>query len=147
MLPEIEFKVNKETWNIYQLEDDSILLFKLVAVKFFKISDSDPVTGLPNFLLVHTNITSVRSKTREKPKPLPANINRLTDIPDNMRKEVKIVKVINEDWNSYTLEGGFIYEVKPVITMIYRIEGYYDRFGYPIYWVFSQNVSRIKKQV
>jgi len=41
ILPEIEFKVQKEVWNIYQLEDDSLLFFKIVAVKFLKL-----VTGI-----------------------------------------------------------------------------------------------------
>ncbi|MEX2689284.1 MAG: hypothetical protein Q6351_003025 [Candidatus Njordarchaeum guaymaensis] len=146
-LPEIDFKTKKEVWNIYLLEDDSLLLFKIVAVKFFKINDKDPVTGFPNFLLVHTNIASIRSKIRKEPKIPPFNVNRLADIPSNLRKEVKIRKIINEDWNSYILDGGFIYEVKPIMTMVFRVEGFFDRFGYPIYNVVSQNVSRTKKEV
>lgn len=95
---------------------------------------------------MHTNIVSARSKIRKEPKIPPFNISRLADIPSDLRKEVKIVKVINEDWNSYILNGGYIYEVKPVLTMVYRIEGFYDKFGYPLYYVLSQNVSRTRKE-
>nr|MDO8044832.1 hypothetical protein [Candidatus Baldrarchaeota archaeon] len=141
-LKEVSFEPKKEPWNEYRLEDDSILRFRTIAVKFFDTGEVDPLSGCPNYIVAHQNILSVISDKRGEPLEPPKNI---AEIPDDKKKEINIVETIKEDWNVYIVDEKYMYEMKPYIVAVYRLEGYFDISGYPIYHVRSQNISRIKK--
>ncbi|RLF13802.1 MAG: hypothetical protein DRN06_08075 [Thermoprotei archaeon] len=142
-LEEVEFEVKREPWNVYRLCDGTILKFRTIVVKFFKTPHTDPTLNLPIYVVAYQNVLSVKSPVRDKPNPPPSQ--RLAEISPELREEVEIEDVLREEWNRYMVEGKYIYELKPVITRIIKLKGFFDPAGYPIYHVISQNVSRIKE--
>jgi len=137
---ELDFKVKKEDWYIYELNDGSILKIRPVLIRVFETDAVNPQTGEPILALEGKNIVTVRSPEHLKGKPskqLPPPSEALK-MP---KEEVEIKRVIHEpDWNLYELEGGKKLKSKLVVTNIYRIKSLYDRFGNPYYVVQSQTV-------
>ena len=141
-LTEVPFEPEKEPWNEYELEDGSILRFRIIVIKFFDTGQIDPLTGCPSYVVAHQNILSVISPERGAPLAPPAD---LAKIPDDKKEEVKITKKMKEDWNVYIVDKKYRYEVKPIITAVYKLKGYFDPAGYPVYYVKSQTINRTEK--
>ena len=128
-LQEVRFRVEREVWNEYKLSDGAILRFKIVAAKFFRTDDVDPVSGCPRYIVAFQNVLSVVSTERMKPRKPPSK--PLSKLPDEEKEEVEVAEVIREDWNAYIVEDMCLYEVKPVIVRVIKLKGYFDPFGYP----------------
>jgi len=145
IIEDLDFEVIKEEWNEYKVtDDDSQIKLKTVIAKIFKTNITDQATGLPVYGTAYQNVLSVKSSTKGEPSDrLPSP----SEIPNMPKSEVNFITV-KEDWNSYKIkdEGkDFIFEIKSIVTQIYRIDGFYDQLGYPYYWVLSQQVSRVRK--
>ena len=67
----MEFKPIEENWNLYRLEDGSLVKLRMIVSEIFKLPGSDPVTGIPQFLAKSSNVMAVEpptssiTKTRE----------------------------------------------------------------------------------
>jgi hypothetical protein len=55
----LSYKPINEPWSIYQLDDGSIIKVKLVISDVFKLPTSDPLTGLPQYMIRSSNVMSV----------------------------------------------------------------------------------------
>jgi hypothetical protein len=55
----MDFNPIQENWSIYRLEDGTIIKLKLIISDVFRIPGTDPVTGVPQFMVRSTNIMSV----------------------------------------------------------------------------------------
>ena len=144
-LPEVDFVPKREIWNVYELADGSRIFFKIVVVKVFKVRDLNPMTGCPDYIVAYQNIVSVKSSERKEHRKPSFNLSRFADIPEEFKEAVEVKRIIMEDWNQYIVEGKYLYEIKPVILFVYKIKNCYDQFGYPVYYVLSQNVSRVRR--
>ena len=141
-LPEVDFEVIRESWSKYKLKDGTILSFKPVLVKLLLLEEAEP----PKLVAGTQNVVGIRSRERREPKPPEKTLDSL---PEEIKREVDVDKVIEEKWNSYRVNIGgktYIFEIKPVIIRVLKVEGYYDQTGYPIYQVFSTIASRIKEE-
>jgi hypothetical protein len=138
---ELDFEVKKEIWNIYELEDSSILRFKGVLIKVMRDLRTPPTpAGAPagaktiGVGLSFQNIMSIKSPLPLKGKPSgPIS-------PEEMKSLNKTEVIFNpfyEDWNIYILRDGTEIRVKFNISKIEKIEGKFDAFGNPIYRVNS----------
>lgn len=52
-----------------------------------------------------------------------------------------------EHWNDYLLDDGTVIRLKPVVTMITRVEGVFDEKGQPAYIVESTNVMSVSAMI
>ena len=50
---------SKENWNEYELEDGIVIRLKSVVTEIYRLSDNDPSTGKPNFLVKSNNAMAV----------------------------------------------------------------------------------------
>ena len=141
-LKEVPFEPVKEPWNEYKLKDGTTLKFRLIAIKFFDTGEIDPLTKCPNYIVGFQNIVSVISEERGQPTGPSIDISK---IPDNAKEEVEVDKALREDWNVYRVNGKYRYEVKPIIIAVYKLKGYFDQAGYPVYHVRSQNISKVSR--
>jgi hypothetical protein len=55
----LTYKPLNEPWSSYQLDDGSIIKLKLVISDVFKLPTSDPLTGLPQYIIRSSNVMSV----------------------------------------------------------------------------------------
>lgn len=135
---EIEFTIDKEGWNTYELTDGTILKIRPIVVKIFKTKPLAPSKG-EGFGIAAQNIVVAKARSDKKgvpgPQPLP---------PDAIDKAPK-TKVgyteKDEVWNSYMLPGNKRLRLRLIVTSVARAEGLYDPFGNPIYVVASDNIT------
>ncbi|ADB57629.1 hypothetical protein [Archaeoglobus profundus] len=140
-LRELDFKTIREEWMNIQLEDGTVIRFKSVLVRVFETGRHDPITGEPIYHVEGQNIVVARAPDELKGAPS----DFIPPIPELVKKkkpiEVKIKGITGDEWNEYELETGKRIKTKTVITKVLRIDGYYDRYGNPIYIVQSQMIA------
>ena len=118
-----------EPWNLYKLENGSLIKFKLVLVKVIP-NKNDP----KNYSLNTANVVGVES---------PRELRGAQTLPpakgtyDDFEKKDLNFEVIKESWNEYELKDGSILKIKPAITAIDKTTSF-DSHGEPAYVVHSQ---------
>lgn len=146
---EEDFDVEKEVWNVYELEEGThrvTLKMRTILTKLLKprIMKDEPLPpGVPpgakkmELQMSFQNIVIVSSCPPElmgsPSKPIPSV--QFQKLP---REQIKYIP-FHEDWNVYKLSGGMKIQVKLVVSSVERVKGRYDQFGYPIYNVQSTN--------
>lgn len=53
------FTVIDEPWSFYKLEDGTVLKMKLIVSNIMKLDTTDPVTGLPHFIVRSSNVIAI----------------------------------------------------------------------------------------
>lgn len=148
---DIDFEIEKEVWNIYELIEGKhrvtlkmrAILTKLLRHRFVK--DEPPPPGIPpgakkvEFGMSFKNVVIVSSCPPDlmgKPSgPIPpAEFQKLP------REEVEF-NPFYEDWNVYKIKTTppMKMKVKLVVSSVESVKGKFDQFGYPIYNVHSTN--------
>ena len=56
---QLEHKILEEPWSIYKLEDGNVIKVKLVITGIYRLPSTDPVTGLPQFVVSSSNVMAV----------------------------------------------------------------------------------------
>jgi hypothetical protein len=145
-LEEVEFEIEKEVWNVYELDDKSTIRIRSILVKLLTSSIPTavpPPTGGPQgakgfeFQSVFRNIvTVIRCPPELRGKPTPPLASQ--EIEKLGKIEVGYTPYL-EDWNIYRLPDGTKLKIKLVVSAVYRIFKQYDPFGYPLYFVNSTN--------
>lgn len=155
---EVEFEIEKEVWNVYELEDGNrrvtlkmrTILTKLLRPKLIE-SQAPPIIGIPpnmlgvpkdarkdEFQMSFQHIVVVSSCPPELMGPPSA------PIPPTELNKLPIEEInfnpFNEEWNIYKIpDGGLRLKIKLVVSSVNKPKGVYDQFGYPIYIVQSTN--------
>ena len=52
----IDFTMIEENWSHYRLEDGTVIKLRLVVSEIFKLHETDPLIGEPQFLAKSSNI-------------------------------------------------------------------------------------------
>jgi hypothetical protein len=155
---EEEFEIEKEVWNVYELEDGNhrvtlkmrTILTKLLRPRLIE-AQTPPLIGVPpdmlgvtkgggkdEFQMSFQNIVVVSSCPTELmgPPSAPIPAEELSKLPT---EEINF-NPFNEDWNIYKIpESGLKLKIKLVVSSVNKPKGIYDQFGYPIYIVQSTN--------
>jgi hypothetical protein len=158
MFEEVNFEIEKEGWNVYELEDGRhrvtlqmrVILTKILRPKILQLEEptligvpkeAQPPRKVPKeeFELSFQNIVVVSNCPAElmgtPSQPVPPNeLNQLAteEIESNPFSEV---------WNIYTIpDSEMKLKIKLVVSSVRKAEGHYDQFGYPLYLVQSANV-------
>ena len=63
---QVEFKVLKEEWSEYELENGLILRIKPVVSEIYVLEEKDPTTGMPNVMVKSTNVISLKISRGEQ---------------------------------------------------------------------------------
>jgi hypothetical protein len=138
---EVDFEVEKEVWNRYELDDGSMIkmrtiLVKLLAPRIVPIAEA----GAPRpqqFEARFQNIVAVIKALDENMGPPSGPIS-----PQEMGSLPKIevgYTPFAEDWNVYRLPDGSKLKVKLVVSSVSKVKDRYDQDGYPLYIVQSTN--------
>jgi hypothetical protein len=139
-LTELDFEMEKEVWNKYELENNAQLRTRVVMVKFFyKHSQGVPKEYSGQF----TPISNVMPYDNYK---LFGKAPHAAYTPEEMQvaKSTEVsYRTIAEDWNIYRLSDGTRIKTKLVVASINRLLDRYDQYGVPIYTVNSTTVINI----
>jgi hypothetical protein len=117
---DIEFKVIREIWNRYKLEDQTELKVKLILARIID-EGKDPLGNqiggtAQNFVIVTI------------PPPNLRHLKTVTPITDMG------YTTLEEDWNEYESSDGFLFKMKPNISQINRTDNI-DPRGEPLYGI------------
>ena len=138
MVSYIDFVIEDEPWNYYELEDKTTIKTRLILIKVtlegvdevgnpIYNSNSQTVVGA----LIPDELKGEQSKKKYT----------LKERIDATEKVVKF-KTKKEGWNKYKLGDGNLFEVKLELTKVARTT-LYDSRGERLYLVNSQPVFRI----
>lgn len=146
MYEDVSFEIEKEVWNVYELDDRSIIKMRCILVKLLKSLKPTMISPQPDvpqkamalkFQSVFQNMVTV---TKSPPELMGKPTRPLT--PQELVKLKKIEVGYTpylEGWNIYRLPDGNKLKVKLVVSSVYRILKRFDPFGYPLYYVNSTN--------
>lgn len=62
----MEFKAVEENWNLYRLDDGTVVKIKLVLSDVFKLPNIDPVTGAAQLIVRSSNVMSVEPAAQKE---------------------------------------------------------------------------------
>ena len=135
----VDFKVESEHWQYYDLSDGSKLKIKLVLTQVLrsrnqvnKIGEPIYSWNAPTFL----SIVSCLNRLRSQPTDIPITPDHIADSID---VEVDFKKVNqNDEWNVYILTDGTTLQLKPKVNGIARTK-LKGQAGEPIYTVATGN--------
>jgi hypothetical protein len=134
---EVDFTIEKEGWNIYELGDGSVLRVRPIVVKIFKLKARAPQKGAGYGI---AGQTAMVAKARPDRKGTPPS----QPYPPEMIEKAQKTKITctekEEIWNTYLVPDNRRVKVKVVVTSVARAEGLYDQFGNPIYVIGSDNI-------
>lgn len=139
---EVEFQIQHEGWNVYELSDRTILRIRPIILKFFKQKGSTAPVGLG---ISAQNVMTVRAKAELKGTPSPILVDSARLETEAEKVEVQ-AKPFSEEWNQYILSDGTPVRVKLVLISVFRTKVHYDQFGEPIYLVRSDNIVAVDKK-
>ena len=131
---DIDFKVIKEDWNEYELEDGSILRGKVIVVKLLE--------GESGLIVNSTNVFGVLVPPELRGKPSPTRYSEEELLKHVVKEDIKF-KVIKEDWNEYELEDGSRLFVKLTLVSVSKTD-IYDPHGEPVYLINAQPIFKHK---
>ncbi len=135
----VDFKVEGEHWQYYDLSDGSKLKIKLVLTQVLRSRNQVNELGEPIYSWnapIFLSIVSCLNSLRSRPTDTPVTPDR---IADNIDVEVDFEKVSkNDEWNVYTLIDGTTLQLKPKVNGIARTK-LKGQAGEPVYTVATGN--------
>jgi len=138
-----DFDVENEYWNLYQLEDGTILKHKMVLVRVVKEEVDE--TGRPVYGLAIQGIVGTIPPKELRGEPSTRRYSP-KELSDSIIKEDMKFKPKEEHWNRYKLRNGTTIEIKPILTMVSKTDKFDER-GEPIYLIQSQAVAKGKGRI
>ncbi|MGA2308895.1 MAG: hypothetical protein ABSG57_05020 [Candidatus Bathyarchaeia archaeon] len=134
----LEFKVAKEPWNEYKLEDGTVLRVKVVLAAVIKEADE-------KFTFSHSPVFSVRPN--EKYMGIPSLPLKSDEKPENFIEadDLKFTQ-LTDHWNEYELPSEkILLSIKGILVSAARTSKHDER-GIPIYTTNVQLIVKHKKE-
>jgi len=148
-LDDLEFKITKEDWNVYEFKDGTKLKGRIFLSRVAEHKNPKPPSDLKSnevfgqyALSVQTNF-QVFAPPHKKGKPtLP--LPSTEQITDQQKEETEILSS-NEPWNTYEIiKNGTIIRIKLVVSEVHRVKDAFDQLCEPYFVVKSAPVFDYK---
>jgi len=137
---ELEYRIVREQWNIYTVDDGVVIRARTFLVKLLKGEGPD---GKPVYNPTSGVVVDVRAPPRKKRSPPPEKPPLPEEVEAAKKTEVSIGSAPDEPWNEYQFDDGsktYNLRIRLVVSGIQRVEGLFDAFGDPIYQVSHSTV-------
>ncbi|MEM3526431.1 MAG: hypothetical protein QXV37_03365 [Candidatus Jordarchaeaceae archaeon] len=138
---DLDFDVLREPWNLYQLEDGTILRVKYVLTRVVRQRDNMDRIG---YAFKGQNVVSLSHFPKElkgPPSPSPRMYTpeelQSAIVNDNVR-----YSTLEEEWNEYVTEDGANIRVKITVVKVSRTNKT-DNEGEPIYLVATSLLPQV----
>lgn len=137
---DLDFKISKEDWNIYELADGTILKVRSVLRRVIRTKAFNP-DGEPAYAFGSQNFLA--------PRRTPKKLMGTPTIPPPTEEQVRLsgkvevgFRIKTEEWNEYNVEDGAKFRTKLVVTKVERTK-FFGELGYPVYGVSSKMVTSV----
>jgi hypothetical protein len=124
----VDFKIINESWNWYKLSDTCLLKLKLILVNV--LYDGLDAHGDPKFSLQINPVIGIVPSSKE--------------VVQSAKEDISF-DPIEESWNEYTIDNGFILRIKPIISQINRLSSVNEVTGTPDYGINVHPMVKISK--
>jgi len=135
----VDFKVQAEDWQYYDLSDGSRLKLKLILTQVLRSRSQVNDVGEPIYSWnapIFLSIVSCPANLRSQPTDVPVTLDR---VADSIEVEVDFERMDKNDaWNVYALADGTSLQLKPKINSIARTK-LKGQAGEPVYTVATGN--------
>ena len=135
----VDFVVANEDWNIYELEDKSILKSKFVLINVLK---REGHYGLATHHVI--GLSHVPTELRKPPESLGSDPSS-ADAEKVLEKEDLEYKTIKDVWNVYRLDDGTTLSFKNVLAKVSR-SSLHNQGWEPIYIAQASVVPKVKRK-
>jgi len=133
----LEFEVEEEPWNIYDLRDGTRLKTKFILVTVLQ----EPASK--GFSLGFTSKVVVGAMPPQELMGKPSEPSTGKELESSVVEEDIEFTTVREGWNRYKLENGIVLKIKNVLVQVSRTNRY-DSKGVPIYIVNSGAIVKMK---
>lgn len=137
----VAFKVLKEDWNQYRLEDGTLMRVRTVLMSIAQVSGRKHPRIPPEYSATYSNLIVVNAPEdlRGPPNPSPLSVDelykkKLSEVEIERRKEV---------WNYYLIRADQVIKTRLSANIVLRADGEYDRDGNVMYILNSSNIMSI----
>jgi hypothetical protein len=127
----LEFEVVEEKWNRYDLADQTVMYARVIVTRVVRAKFGPTGQyGISTQTIFHvTTPPEKRGDPMQTPSP-----DQLKALP---KDPVKIL-TNSEPWNKYRIpKTGDVFQVKIIVTEVFRVRDHFDNFGEPYYIVTS----------
>lgn len=124
----LDFKIINESWNWYKLSDSCLLKLKMILVNV--LDDGSDVCGDPKFSLQINPVIGIVPSSKE--------------VVQSAKEDISF-DPIEENWNEYLINNGFVLRIKPIISQINRLNSVNEVTGTPNYGINVQPMVKISK--
>lgn len=135
----IDFKTNREDWNLYSLEENVLLKLKLVLIKVILVDIDE--AGNPVYDSNYQVVIGIVPPAELLGEPSDREYKKIEILESIVKDDVKVEKTIREDWNEYELEDGAKLSIKLVLTKASKTK-LFDKRGEPIYYIYHQVIMK-----
>ena len=129
----IKFKTISEGWNLYELEDKSVIKAKVLVISVVSYKKKPEDKRIPDLGVNLEVVTGVESYpgVRGEPSEETYTIEQLNSFVEKGKADMKITS-IRDEWNGYELPDGTKLYLKNAITRVGRTSKF-DKIGNPMY--------------
>jgi hypothetical protein len=134
----MDFDIQKEPWNKYEISDLTILKVRQIIKRVTKVLADDKVSyGIDgDSLSVVLAPDSLKGTPDDKTYSRQELEKLITN--DNMR-----YNTLAEEWNEYVLDDGGVIRIKATVSRVAKTSKF-DRNGDPIYIVETSSIMQIR---
>jgi hypothetical protein len=139
----LDFDVIEEHWNEYELEDNTklrgrVFLTRVARPLHGSISGKYALSFSTHF--TSTALPNLRGSPGSPITPEEANVKD-DDISSGIKMPVRILNQ-SEPWNIYRVDKTTeMFQVKLVVSAVYRLKDRYDQFGEPAYIIINKPLT------
>jgi hypothetical protein len=135
---DVDFDIEKEVWNTYDLVDGTRVKMRSVLIKLVRFPSSAKVGEFDYNASFQNLVTAFVHPRNKGPTGRQYTEQEIASLP---KEDVNFTTEC-EDWNIYKLPDGTRLKTKLVVSSILKITepGVYNLFGEPIYVTNSTNV-------
>jgi hypothetical protein len=134
----LDFDVDREPWNKYEVSDHTTIKTKYVITKVTKVSSG----GQTNYRIDGQTLTTVLNMSGEKG---PAD-NKIYN-PEELKSEIKFPNMryttIAEEWNEYRVDDGAVIRLKATVSAVAKTNRF-DLNGDPIYLIDNNVMLQVR---
>lgn len=135
---DVDFKIEKEDWNVYKLSDGSVLKTRYVLSKVGRTLDQ---AGNPQYGFNSQNLVTTITPTEKKGQP-DTKIYSPAELEASVVEELDF-ETVREEENRYVLEDGSKIVIRLILTRVLKTDKH-DPSGSPIYFTNTQTVIKPK---
>lgn len=142
---DLDFDVLREPWNLYQLEDGTILRVKYVLTRVVRQRDT---VGRIGYAFKGQNVVSLSNFPKELKGPPSPRMYTPEELQASIVNDNVRYSTLEEEWNEYIAEDGANIRVKITVIKVSKTNKT-DNEGEPIYLVATSLLPQIippKKQ-